>query len=35
MIIVTGSQGFIGKKFLQKLREDVVLVDKDDSLQFK
>ena len=28
MIIITGSKGFIGKKFLEKLGEDVVTVEK-------
>ena len=35
MIIVTGSKGFIGKKFLEKLGEDVVTVDKNDSWHFR
>jgi len=35
MIIVTGSKGFIGKKFLEKLGEDVVTVEKNDSWHFR
>ena len=35
MIIITGSKGFIGKKFLEKLGEDVVTVEKNDSWHFR
>ena len=34
MIIVTGSQGFIGKNFLSKIDEPIIEVEKDDAYKF-
>ena len=34
MIILTGSQGFIGKNFLSKINEPIVEVEKDDAYKF-
>jgi|TARA_B100000925_G_C22008160_1_gene474727 ADP-L-glycero-D-manno-heptose 6-epimerase len=31
MIILTGSSGFIGKHFAERLNDDVVLIDQDDA----
>jgi ADP-L-glycero-D-manno-heptose 6-epimerase len=34
MIILTGSDGFIGKNFLKKINEPVVKIDKDNAYKF-
>jgi ADP-L-glycero-D-manno-heptose 6-epimerase len=34
MIILTGSQGFIGKNFLKHLQEPIVEVEKEDAFKF-
>ena len=34
MIIVTGSKGFIGKNFLNKINEPVIEVEKEDAYKF-
>jgi len=34
MIILTGSQGFIGKNFLNKIEEPVVEVEKENAFRF-
>ena len=34
MIILTGSQGFIGKNFIKKLQEPVIEVEKEDAFKF-
>jgi ADP-L-glycero-D-manno-heptose 6-epimerase len=34
MIILTGSQGFIGKNFLKQLQEPIVEVEKEDAFKF-
>ena len=31
MIILTGSKGFIGKHFAERLQDEVVLVDQEDA----
>jgi len=34
MIILTGSQGFIGKHFLKKLNDEVIKVEQDNAFKF-
>jgi len=34
MIILTGSQGFIGKNFLKKINDPIIEVEKDDAYSF-
>jgi ADP-L-glycero-D-manno-heptose 6-epimerase len=34
MIILTGSQGFIGKNFLKKINDPIIEVEKDDAYNF-
>ena len=34
MIILTGSQGFIGKNFINKLKEPVIEIEKDNAFRF-
>ena len=31
MIILTGSSGFIGRHFAERLKDDVMLVDQEDA----
>ena len=34
MIILTGHSGFIGKKFLEKINQPIIKVEKDDAFKF-